>query len=295
MAGDRVQLYGLLALFFGAVSYVMYFYSERFLEWLRFQSIGTRDYIVDRLALMFVEVSPNQVLLGQFLASFGVGFLVFFVFWIFAGLPVVGAVFGLFLTFIGWSIPKPLVNYFYYRRVRLFEEQMIDALGLMSNGMKSGLSTVQSIGLVVKEMANPIREEFNLVLSQNRMGVSVEESFNGLAKRIQSDDVEMFVTSINILKDTGGNLAETFDTISSTIRERLKLEKKIGAMTAMGFYQGMMLLAAPFLIGIYLYMSDPAMMKPLFTTNMGWGIILVVLALELVAYFAISKIVKIDV
>ncbi|RYE85302.1 MAG: hypothetical protein EOO65_00660, partial [Methanosarcinales archaeon] len=154
---------------------------------------------------------------------------------------------------------------------------------------------VQSIGLVAKEMPNPIKQEFDLVLSQNRMGVSVEEAFNGLAKRVESDDVEMFVTSLVILNETGGNLAETFDTISSTIRERLKLEKKIATMTAMGFYQGMMLLGAPVAIGFYLYTTDPEMMMPLFTTNIGWGIIIVVLILEIVAYFAISKIVKIDV
>ncbi|RYZ61710.1 MAG: hypothetical protein EOP09_19630, partial [Proteobacteria bacterium] len=143
--GDRLELYGVLLLFFGALAYVLYFYSDRFLEWLRFQSIGTRDYIVDRLSLMFIEVSPNTVLLVQFLMSFGVGLTVFFTFTIGAHLPVVGAAFGGLLTFIGWQLPRPLINFYYIRRVKIIEEQMIDALGLMANALKSGMSDVQSI------------------------------------------------------------------------------------------------------------------------------------------------------
>ena len=69
------------------------------------------------------------------------------------------------------------------------------------------------MGLVTQEMDNPIRQEFGLVLIENKLGVSLEEAFMNLSKRFNSDDVEMFVTSVNILKETGGNLAETFDTI----------------------------------------------------------------------------------
>src|SRR5690606_1079322 len=190
---------------------------------------------------------------------------------------------GSIVTVVGWKAPKPVVDLMYQRRVRKFTLQMIDGLSLMSNGMKSGLSIVQSMGLVVQELPDPIRQEFNLVLSENKLGVSVEEAFNNLAKRIQSDDVEMFVTSVNILKETGGNLAETFDTITTTIRERIKLEQKIDAMTAMGRMQGMILLAVPGVIGGHLYMSDPEFMKPLFTTTLGWIILLVVVGLEILA------------
>jgi tight adherence protein B len=289
---DHIVLLIYLSVFFGALFFVVYRYSERFFDWLRFQSIGTRDYIVDRLALMFVEVSPNKVLLVQFIISFGFGI---FVFLLFLPLVPIGIIAGGMVTFVGWKVPRPLVDYFYIRRVKKFEEQMIDALGLMANGLKSGLSVVQAISLVVKEMPNPIHQEMNLVLNENRLGVSVEEAFSNLAKRVKSDDVEMFVTSINILKETGGNLAETFDTISATVRERLKIEKKIDSMTQSGFFQGMVLLATPIAIGAYMYVSDPETMKPMFTTNIGWGILLVVLILEAVAYFAITKIVKIDV
>jgi len=289
---DRIEIYFALALLFVSVAYISYRYSERFLDWLRFQSIGTRDYIVERLALMFIEVSPNTVLFSQFLASFGTGLILFVVL-----LPQVfpAILVSSIVTVVGWKAPRPIIDWMYRRRVKEFTLQMIDGLSLMSNGMKSGLSVVQSMGLVVQELPDPIRQEFNLVLSENKLGVSIEEAFNNLAKRIQSDDVEMFVTSVNILKETGGNLAETFDTITTTIRERIKLEQKIDAMTAMGRMQGMILLAVPGVLGAFIYTSDPDFMRPLFTTTFGWIILMVVVGLEVAAYVTISRIVKIDV
>lgn len=289
---DRFELIIALIAFFTSVAFIAYRQSERFLEWLRFQSIGTRDYIVDRLNTMFIEVSPQKVLMWQFALSFGLGAVVFL-----ALLPQFfpATILGLIVTIVGWKAPKPIVDWIYNRRVKQFTYQMIDALNLMANGLKSGLSVVQAMGLVVQEMPDPIRQEFNLVLSENKLGVSVEEAFNNLAKRIVSDDVEMFVTSINILKETGGNLAETFDTITNTIRERIKLEKKIDAMTALGYGQGMILLCVPAVMGLILHFSDPDFMRPLFTTALGWIIILVILALEVMAYVMITKIVKINV
>ena len=84
--------------------------------------------------------------------------------------------------------------------------------------------------LVVDNMPNPISQEFELMLSQNALGVNLEEVLNDLAKRIPYPDVQMFVTSVNILKETGGNLAETFDTIVRTIRERIKVENNLACI-----------------------------------------------------------------
>lgn len=275
-----------------AVFAFSYSYSRQFLDWLRFQSLGTRDYIVDRLAVMFIEMDPNRVLLGLFVVSFGSGSLVFLMF-----LPKVvpGLIFGAMVTVAGWKAPKPFVDWYYRRRVKNFVLQMVDSLSLMSNGLKSGLSIVQSLSLVTQEMPDPIKQEFNEVLRQNKIGVPLEEAFSSLGNRIRSDDVEMFVTSINILKETGGNLAETFDTIVGTIRERIKIENKIDALTTQGFYQGVFIMAIPPILGTVFYTSDPVFMRPLFTTPLGWGIVILIFLLEAVGFFVIMKIIKIDV
>ena len=278
---------------FGTAAFLFaYHFSGRFFDWLKFQSLGTRDYIVDKLGTMFIEAPPEKILIGLFSLSFGLGTLVFLAFLprLFPGIPL-----AILMTFIGWKMPKPFVDYLYNRRVSQFVLQMVDALSLMSNGLKSGLSIVQSLALVAQEMPNPIQQEFNLILSENKLGVTLEEAFSNLAKRIGSDDVEMFVTSVNILKETGGNLAETFDTIVNTIRERIKVENKIAALTAQGFYQGVFVMAIPPILGVVFYQTDPEFMTPLFTTPLGWLAIFIIFLLEVVGFFVIMKIVKIDV
>lgn len=269
-----------------------YHYNARFLDWLRFQSLGTRDYIVDRLSMMFIDIPSHKILLGLFGISFGLGSIVFLFF-----LPQIfpAILFSIITAVVGWKSPRPIVDWIYRKRVRKFVLQMVDALSLMSNGLKSGLSIVQSLGLVTQEMENPIHQEFNLVLSENKLGVSLEDAFLNLAKRVKVDDVEMFVTSVNILKETGGNLAETFDTIVSTIRDRIKVENKIAALTAQGFYQGVFVMMIPPILGVVFYQTDPEFMTPLFTTVIGWLIIFVIFILEIIGFFVIMKIVKIDV
>lgn len=286
-----LKLLGLLG--FGAAIFgISYHYNARFLDWLRFQSLGTRDYIVEKLNLMFIDIPPHKILLGLFGLSFGLGSLVFLACLpnLFPGIP-----FAIITTFIGWKAPKPIVDWIYKRRVQKFVLQMVDALSLMSNGLKSGLSIAQSLGLVTQEMEDPIRQEFSLVLSENKLGVSLEEAFVNLSKRVKSDDVEMFVTSINILKETGGNLAETFDTIVTTIRERIKVENKIEAMTTQGFYSGIIVMCIPPILGVVFYQTDPDFMRPMFTTPLGWVFIMLILALEVVGFVVIMKVIKIEV
>jgi tight adherence protein B len=292
MKTEILYYWAALALIGVAVFLFTLHYNKQFLDWFRFQSVGTRDYIVDKLKLMFIDVPPHRVLLVQLMFALGPGLIFFTLI-----LPhyVIGLLAASIWSVLAWKVPKFVVDYFYQKRVERFVNQMVDGLSLMSNGMKSGLSVVQSLGLVTSEMPNPIQQEFNLVLSQNKLGTPLEECLTSLSKRVVSDDVEMFVTSVNILKETGGNLAETFDTIVLTIRDRIKVEGKIQAMTAQARMQGMFLLGVPPMMLLLMQQSDPELMQPLFTTAFGWILLMIVLLLEVVALFVILKVVKIDV
>jgi tight adherence protein B len=288
----QVPLWLLSSIVFIASILVAYQFSEKILDWVRFQSIGTRDYIAEKMQLLMIDISPNRILVGQVALSVGLGALMFLM-----ALPNIGAaIFLLFSTAaIGWVLPKPIVDMLYRRRCEAFVNQMVDALGLMSNGMRSGLSVVQAMGLVSQEMPDPIRSEFNLIMSQNKLGVSLEEAFMNLSKRVVADEVEMFVTSVNILKETGGNLAETFDTITSLIRDRIKVEGKIKALTAAAFWQGVVLMCVPPFLGLMLTQTDPEMMNSVFTSFLGWVMLAAVIILEVIAFVVIQKITKIDV
>jgi len=95
----------------------------------------------------------------------------------------------------------------------------------------------------------------------------------------------MFVTSVNILKETGGNLAETFDTIVTTIRDRVKVENKIDALTAQGFYQGVFVMAIPPILFVVFWQSDPTLCA--FGDNpLGWALIALIILLESVGFLS---------
>ncbi|MCO5143542.1 MAG: hypothetical protein M9962_10675 [Oligoflexia bacterium] len=148
------------------IFFAAYMNAARFLEWLRWQSIGTRDYIVEKLGLMFIEVTPNQVLGGMIATAVVPGLLVFILI-----LPqlIPAALFGVGISVVFWFIPKIVVDQMFHARIQKFNFQMIDGLGLMANGMKSGLSIVQALGMVKTEMPDPLAQEFDYVLKQQQL------------------------------------------------------------------------------------------------------------------------------
>jgi tight adherence protein B len=208
---------------------------------------------------------------------------------------VVGTIFGGAVTIGMWSVPKIFVRNLWEKRCSAFVNQMVDAMTLMSNGVKAGLSVQQCMERVVENMPNPISQEFGLVLGQMRIGRSMAESLNELGMRIPRPDVQMFVTSVNILNETGGNLAETFGTITFTIRERQKIEKKIEALTAQGVTQGVIISMVPFLLMGVFYIIDPNYVNPLFTTALGLVALFMMITLQVIGGLMIRKMVKINV
>ena len=148
---------------------------------------------------------------------------------------------------------------------------------------------------VIEIMGNPISQEFRQVITQHQFGQSFEDALLDLGERIPRPDVQMFVTAINILKETGGNLAETFETIVTTIRERQKVEKKIQALTAQGLMQGLIVTMIPFILAAVFLVIDPNYIKPMFNTTLGLVLLFAMLGLQIIGGVLIKKIVTIKV
>jgi len=269
-------------------------YSQKIFDWIEEQTYGLRDFIMEKLELLFIEIPPHKITYILLFITFGMGCIVCGIFAL-NGLFLPGIIGGFIVAFIGWKIPKPLMNYLVERRIKAYQNQMVDGLNLLANGVRAGLSLPQSVAMVVDELSAPISQEFNLILQQNKIGVPLDECFENLMKRVPTQDNQMFVSSISILRETGGNLAEVFDTIIIVIRERIRLQQKIDTYVAQGKMQGGTIFAMPYLLAAYFTASDPETMKPLVTTPIGWVVILVALAFNLTGGFFILKIVKIKV
>lgn len=270
----------------------VYRFADPVIDYLSKKSLGKKDEVIKYLKLMSGKVDEKRVTLMMLMMSFGLGSLFFVLFW-----PdiLIGIIFGSVVTMVGWSLPLIIVKGLYEKRCDRFVDQLVDGLTIMANGIKSGTNVAQTMERVIEIMGNPLRSEFQQVLSQHQLGQGFEEALTDLGERIPRPDVQMLVTAINILRETGGDLSQTFENIVYTIRERQKLEKKIQALTAMGRFQGLIVTIIPFVLAIIFFIVDRDMMMPMFTTTLGWFLIAVMISLQVIGGFLIRKIVTIKV
>ena len=274
------------------VFFAVYFWADKFLVKLYDKSIGKRSDIMKYMKLLGMEVDEKKVTQMLLSVSFGLGALVFLASW-----PnfSVGIILAISFGIMGFQLPPIIFKSLYEKRCSAFVDQMVDGLTIMANGIKSGSNPQQAMQRVVEIMGQPISAEFGQVITQTQFGQSFEEALNDLGVRIPKPDVQMFVVAINILKETGGNLSETFTTIVTTIRERQKLEKKIAAMTAQGIMQGIIVTSIPFiLLGVF-YALDPSHIEPMFNTTIGLLMLAGMLVLQIIGGVMIKKIVTIKV
>ncbi|MCX7977438.1 MAG: type II secretion system F family protein [Bdellovibrionaceae bacterium] len=275
------------------LSYITVYYSaDRVISNIKNRALGKREEIIKLLRLMGSETDEKKVTLAMLALSFGPGILCFLLFY-----PKVipGLIFGTALTLVGFNLPYLVIKRLYEKRCDLFVDQMVDGLTIMANGIKSGTNVMQAMQKVTEIMRGPIRAEFSQVISQHQFGQSLEDALTDLAERIPRPDVQMFVIAINILKETGGNLGETFETIVRVVRERQKIEKKIQAMTAQGIAQGVIMSLIPFIIGVIMYALDPGLVAPFYNSTFGLILLFIVIALVTIAGLMIKKIVTIKV
>lgn len=265
---DILGMKGLLVVIGIAIFFYSYKNSIKIFAWIDDQTYGTRDYILKKFEIMFIEVDPNRITIALLVMSFGFGIFTFCIIALLGNLPL-AVILGTVVLIGGWKAPRPIVDFFEEKRKKQYQLQMVDALNLMANGLRAGLTVPQSIGMVVDEMPAPISQEFNLVLQQAKIGVPLDEALENLKKRVYTEDNEMFVTSVNILRETGGNLAETFDTIVGVIRERVRLQLKIDTYVASGKVQAYIIGSMPFGMILMFGSGDPEYFPQLFTTVIG--------------------------
>lgn len=199
---------------------------------------------------------------------------------------------GIIMTIVGLRI---FVNGRIRKRTKAFNNQLNDALGIMANSLRAGYSFLQSVNSVSKEMPDPIAHEFRRLLKELSLGQETEIALKNLVTRIESEDLELIVRAILIQKETGGNLAEILDTISTTIRDRVKIQGEIRTLTAQGRLSGIVVGSMPiFLIGI-MYLINPEYITIMFTHPIGKMLLIFAATSEVVGMFLIKKIVDIEV
>jgi len=250
-------------------------YEERYL------TRGSRD-----LTEMFYFIGPRQLLLMTLAVAAVLGLLGYVIFnWFVA---VLIAVAGFLVPFLG-------IKKLRERRIHRFEGQLVDAMAQMSAAFRAGLTLAQATENIAQDMPPPLSQEFGLFVKEIKLGVPQDEALQNMADRVGSEDLQLVVTSTNVARQLGGNMAEMYDIISATIRERFRLEGRIRALTAQGKLQGWVVGAMPLILGLILNMMRPDLMEPMIHSNFGYALISLILVMELVGIWMIRRIVAIDV
>lgn len=181
------------------------------------------------------------------------------------------------------------------REIEKFDSQMLDITYAFKNSLKAGMTLQQGMQLIGNEFTAPASDEFKIVLREIHLGASIEEALSHLQERMPNVELNIMVNAIEILRQTGGNMVETFETLAETLKNRKRVEGKIKSLTAQGRIQAIILCVMPFAMLFILYFLNREYVTPLLSTALGWVILTVVVMLVSLGWLLIMKIIAIEV
>ena len=202
-------------------------------------------------------------------------------------------IFAFAFVILGVTLPYYFVRRSKAKRLALFEQQLSDALIIMGNCLKTGLSFQQSINSIAGDMPEPISKEFARVSKEVQLGVTLEKALENMVERLESKDFMLIVAAVLIQRQVGGNLSEILDGISDTIRDRLKIKASIKVLTATGRTSGMVVGLMPAFILLILMVLNPSYIRSFFESQLGIAMLCIACGLEIIGFLAVKKVVSI--
>ena len=207
---------------------------------------------------------------------------------------------GSLLISAGAAAGGSILPYLHLRRRRrriadTFEAGLPEALDLLTRAIRAGHPLTAGLQMVADEGPPRVSEEFRKTFEEHRFGLSFEDALLGMVDRVGLVDVRIFATAVLIQRESGGNLAEILDKLSSTIRARFAIRRQLRVYTAQGRLSGYTLAALPIVVGFMIYLIEPAYVLILFNTGIGNLLLGVGIVLQLIGYLWIRNIVNIEI
>jgi len=200
-----------------------------------------------------------------------------------------------------WAVGITLFGIRYFgkfaqeRAASRFDDQLVDVAFAFRNSLKAGMGLQQTMQMIANDFRPPASEQFRMAVREVSVGASIEEALHHLVERIPNNDLKMMVDSIDILRQTGGNMVETFEGVAETLKNRKKVEGKIKTLTAQGRYQTIILCAMPFVMLVILYFLNRDYVQLFFSTFLGWVLLSMVVVLVITGWVIINKLIAIEV
>ena len=197
-------------------------------------------------------------------------------------LVLAGALVGLF-------IPNLILKLREAKRKMKFNSQILDAIMILSSSLKGGLSLLQAFEVLVEEMGPPMSQEIGLVVRENKMGVTLEDSINRMSEKMKLEELQLVVNSILVARETGGDLTKVFGRLSTTIRDNRKLKDNVKTLTLQGRLQGLIMSFLPILFVIWVMTFNRQHFDIMLQTQVGRLLLFAAVFLQLVGMVLIKK------
>jgi len=237
--------------------------------------------ITKELDKMFYNKNPKRIVQLYFILPFLLAILGFlftksllFIF--------IGAVWGLF-------IPNLILKLRDTQYKQKFNQQILDAIMILSSCMKSGLSFLQALEVLTEEISPPMSWEIGIVIRENKMGITLEESLKHLNEKMQMEELTLLINSILVARETGGDLTKVLSRLSTTIRDNRKLKESIKTLTLQGRMQGLIMSALPFLFVWWVLTFNRFHFDIMFQSQTGRMLLFLAVFLQVVGMILIKK------
>ena len=180
------------------------------------------------------------------------------------------------------------------RRLAKLVDQLEMVLRMIASAMRVGLGFRQAIILVTEEVQDPSRREFMRVMGRTNIGVNIVDALDEMARNCPANEIAMFARVVRVQQSTGGDLAKVLEKLATTIRDRRRIVRKIGALTAQGRFGAFIIGALPVVVGGFIVFTQKDMGDVLLHTQPGWGVLAAVAFLEGLAAYVLSRILILD-
>lgn len=265
-SGVLIVFFGVLIVFFGVFTWLSTDYARIESSFMNY--LDRSNNWADDFNRQFSKINVKYLVLGTIGGFAAAGLLMAL-----AVGGIVGIMFFFMLTvggfYVGLKMPGMVLQNLKETRGKKVNAQIMDALILLTNSLKSGMDIVQGFEMVSHDSQPPISEEFGLVIKNYRLGTTFERALEGLEDRIESRLLSYMIKAIVLQRQVGGNLTKIFERIVETIREESKLEDKVQALTAQQKMQAIVVGIVPWLMVGMMFMAQPDTMINFYTSILG--------------------------
>jgi tight adherence protein B len=206
-----------------------------------------------------------------------------------------GTVAAVIAVLVGFQLPQVWISQRRATRNRKLEGQLPEALTMIANSLRAGFGLLQAMNLSSEQLEHPVSTELAQTVQETNIGSSIEEAFRGFSERNESRDLDLVVTAVLVQRTAGGNLAEILQTVTETMRERVRIRGEINTLTAQQRLTGIVIALMPVAVGGMFLVISPDYIKPLFTVPMGRMMLGVSAFLEVIGVTVIRRILAIEV